>query len=70
MLMVMDMSTGKIVEDEFGAYEDEVLNAGWLPPAPDLPVPRLGLQGAHADHAPVGEADAESFLSTVYRAQA
>ena len=69
MAMVMDMSTGKIVEDEFGAFEDEVLNAGWLPPAADVPAPRLGLQEAHDDRAPVGEADAESFLSAVYRSQ-
>lgn len=68
MAMVMDMSTGKIVEDEFGAFEDEVLNAGWLPPSPELPAPRLGLQEAH-DAAPVGEADAETFLRTVYRSQ-
>ena len=41
MLKVMDMSTGKIIEDEFGSFEDEVLDAGWLPPVPEL---QLGLQ--------------------------
>ena len=28
--MVMEMSTGKLIEDEFGAFEDEVLNAEWF----------------------------------------
>jgi hypothetical protein len=68
MVTVMDMTTGKIVEDEFGAFEDEVLNAGWLPPSPELPCTRLELQETH-DAVPVGEADAETFLNTVYRSQ-
>ena len=41
MLKVMDMSTGKLIEDEFGAFEDEVLNAEWTPASPEL---QLGLQ--------------------------
>ena len=41
MLMVMDMNTGKLIEDEFGAFEDEVLNAGWMSASPEL---QLGLQ--------------------------
>lgn len=66
MLRVMDMTTGKILEDEFGAFEDEVLNAGWLPPSPEL---QLGLQEVHAQ-ADAGDAvDADAFLTTVYRNQ-
>ena len=34
MLVVMEMATGKIIEDEFGSFEDEVLNAEWQPPLP------------------------------------
>lgn len=45
MIVVMDMTTGKIIEDEFGRFEDEVLNAEWLPPLPEL---QLGLQEVHA----------------------
>ena len=41
MLKVMDMSTGKLIEDEFGAFEDEVLGAEWTPASPEL---QLGLQ--------------------------
>ena len=44
MLMVMEMSTGKLIEDEFGAFEDEVLNAEWTPASPEL---QLGLQEVH-----------------------
>ena len=66
MLTVMEMTTGKILEDEFGAFEDEVLNAGWLPPSPEL---QLGLQEVH--HAPGAgkDVDAEVFLTAVYRNQ-
>lgn len=66
MLTVMDMTTGKILEDEFGAFEDEVLNAGWLPPSPEL---QLGLQ--EVNHAPGtrNDVDAEGFLTAVYRYQ-
>jgi hypothetical protein len=64
MIWVMDMSTGKIVEDEFGRFEDEVLNAEWLPPQPEL---ALGLQPVHATPHP--DVDAEGFLDRVYRGQ-
>lgn len=67
MLVVMDMSTGKIeerVEPEFGSFEEEVLYAEW-----QRPEPQLGLQPVvHHDRVPA-ESEAESFLSTVYRSQ-
>lgn len=66
MFKVMDMTTGKVLEDEFGAFEDEVLNAGWLPPSPEL---QLGLQEVHAQTDTSGTVDAEVFLTTVYRNQ-
>ncbi len=44
MIIVMDMSSGKRVEDEeFGACADELLCSGWAP-RPQL---ALGLQEAH-----------------------
>ena len=68
MLMVMEMSTGKIIADEFGAFEDEVLNAEWTPPTrAEL---QLGLQEVHARPAESREVDAEAFLCMMYRAQA
>jgi len=69
MLMVMDMSTGKIIEDEFGTFEDEVMNAEWLPVQPLLPSPQLGLQEVHHTDPAVPEAEAEAFLQQIYRVQ-
>ena len=66
MIVVMDMSTGKIYEDEFGRYEDEVLNAGWLPPQPEL---QLGVQEA-VPASTEREFDPDAYLATVYKAQA
>ncbi len=67
MLKVMDMTTGKIIEDEFGSFEDEVLDAGWLPPVPEL---QLGLREVSHEASGDSELDAELFLSKVYRNQA
>ena len=67
MLMVMDMSSGKIIEDEFGAFEDEVLNAEWTPPA-GLGL-QLGLQQVQHHATTATEVDAENFLATMYRSQ-
>lgn len=77
MVIVMDMSTGKIEnvliearpQAEFGAFDDEVLNAGWLP----QPVARLeththgvdAIQSAMACQ----QIDAEEFLNNLYRHQ-
>ncbi len=66
MLMVMDMSTGKPIEDEFGAFEDQVLNAEWTPASPEL---QLGLQEVQQRVATTHEVDADEFLSAVYRNQ-
>jgi len=67
MLMVMDMSSGKIIEDEFGPFADEVLNAEWTPPA-SLGL-QLGLQQVQHRATPAIEEDAETFLATMYRSQ-
>lgn len=66
MLMMMDMSSGKILEDEFGAFEDEVLNAEWIPPSPEL---QLGLQEVQHSATTTKDIDAAEFLSNVYRSQ-
>lgn len=65
MITVMEMETGKLIPDEFGRFEDEVLNAGWLPPQPEL---RLGLQTVEAAAAH-REVDAAGYLDRVYRSQ-
>lgn len=66
MIKVMNMSTGKILEDEFGSFEDEVLGAGWIPPQPEL---QLGLQEV-AREAAGDEFDADAFLKAIYCSQA
>ena len=66
MLRAMDMSTGKIIEEEFGSFEDQVLNAEWLP----QPALGLALQPA-AVRQERGQAvrDAEAFLRSIYVSQ-
>jgi hypothetical protein len=66
MLMVMDMSTGKLIEDEFGAFEDQVLNAEWTPASPEL---QLGLQEVRQRASTARQVDAEAFLAAMYRNQ-
>ncbi len=66
MLMEMEMSTGKFIEDEFGAFEDEVLNAEWTPASPEL---QLGLQQVQHRAKTTKEVDAEAFLAAMYRNQ-
>ena len=63
MLMVMDMSTGKLIEDEFGKFEDEVLNAEWTPSSPEL---QLGLQEVQHRAAPSRDVDADAFMAAMY----
>jgi hypothetical protein len=63
MLMVMDMSTGKLIEDEFGAFEDEVLNAEWTPASPEL---QVGLQEVQHRAATSHDVDADAFLAAMY----
>lgn len=60
------------VEDEFGAFEDEVLNAGWIPPLenPALVERRPESSASTAsqtDDEPVFDTDA--FLNLVYCSQ-
>lgn len=66
MITVMDMTTGKIIEEEFGRFEDEVLNAGWLPPQPEL---QLGLQEVHRIASVLPAVDAAAYLDRIYRSQ-
>lgn len=71
MVIVMDMDTGKteklnaeeVAAAEFGAFVDEVLNAGWLPQTGA----RLEAH-PHLDK-PAVSADADEFLRNLYRSQ-
>ncbi|MFN4149048.1 MAG: hypothetical protein ACK4E4_05795 [Rhodocyclaceae bacterium] len=72
MVIVMNMATGKrekagIVEpagEEFGAFVDEVLNAGWLP----QPEARLEKRCAEGTASTSGF-EPDEFLRNLYRHQ-
>lgn len=70
MVIIMDMEVGRHIEDEFGAFEEEVLNAQWLPqPLQNMLQP--GLQKAEPDvrsRATAGM-DADAFLRNMYLSQ-
>lgn len=72
MLMVMEMSTGKVIADEFGAFEDEVLNAEWIPPNLQSQAQvglSMGLQ-QHNNRVPEQhDVDVDAFLGMMYRVQ-
>ena len=72
MVIVMDMTTGKIEKptaeeaaaEEFGQFVDEILDAGWLPqPATQL------AEHEHVAKPRKQEIDADAFLRELYRNQ-
>jgi hypothetical protein len=76
MVIVMDMSTGKVerldaaeaAAEEFGPFEDEVLNAGWLP-QPEARLETHPHLEQHEKRPAVAAADADAFLRALYRNQ-
>jgi len=72
MYVVMDMSTGKVIADEFGAFEDEVLNAEWIAPGLQTLVQEAqakGLQLRNTYAPEQHELDVDAFLGKMYRVQ-
>lgn len=70
MVVIMEMSTGKIIEEPVVEYDDEVLNASWLP----HPAVQAGLQTvAEAEtirsHKAYVPEDPDRFLRDLYRLQ-
>lgn len=68
MVIIMNTETGRHIEDEFGAFEEEVLNAQWLPqPLPLQP----GLHKADSGvvSRTVSGLDADTFLRNMYLSQ-
>ncbi|NMG75310.1 hypothetical protein [Aromatoleum diolicum] len=67
MVTIMDMNTGKVIEEP-EEYGEEVLNASWLPPRPE---PALQVQQVeHIETEPKAPPmDVEHFLEAVYRYQ-
>ena len=72
MLMVMEMSTGKVIADEFGDFEDEVLNAGWIAPGLQAGLQAelvTGLQLRNTRAPEQHDFDVDAFLGMMYRVQ-
>jgi hypothetical protein len=70
--MVIVMDTGRRFEDEFGAFEEEVLNAQWLPNPLPQPALQLGMQELRelrSAAAPRPVPDVDAFLRTMYLVQ-
>jgi hypothetical protein len=65
MVIVMDMESGSLFEDEFGPFKDQVLDANWLP-QPELAV---GLQPAAQTRDTPPLIDVDAFLRNVYLMQ-
>lgn len=61
----MDTAHQKLIQDEFGTFEDEVLNAGWLRPEPEMGSVAAPARGSVRP--PLF--DPEHFLEDVYRFQ-
>lgn len=76
MVIVMDMGTGNIEKlseeeaaaEEFGAFVDEVLNAGWLPQPESQLEARLEMH-EHAARSASPAVDTDEFLRNLYRNQ-
>ncbi|MCK9283180.1 MAG: hypothetical protein M0P39_02740 [Rhodocyclaceae bacterium] len=62
------MNTGRVIADEFGSFEDEVLNAGWLPP-PAGAIETAAPAGRARSTAENCELDTEAFLRQIYASQ-
>ncbi len=67
MVIYMDMTSGKKIEEPVAPYDEEVLNASWLP----QPALQLGLQMAETarQEPALAPTDVEGFLAAVYRFQ-
>lgn len=64
MVRIMDMNSGKVIREP-DVYDDQVLDASWLPGLE----PALQLQEIDAGRSARAVTDAETFLATWYRSQ-
>lgn len=68
MVIIMNGETGRHIEDEFGAFEEEVLNAQWLPQPLQLQ-PSLQKVASGSMSRTVTGLDADAFLRNIYANQ-
>ena len=66
MVIIMNTETGRHIEDEFGAFEEEVLNAQWLPQPLQ---PHAALQKAPSGGPSRTVLDTDAFLRNMYLVQ-
>lgn len=55
-------------ENDVDPYGDEILNANWMP-QPEVPLRAVRSAAADETHQHAGAADADAFLSGIYRNQ-
>lgn len=70
MVIVMDMKTGKEIAEP-PAYDEEVMNANWLPPHPEVAPQLQEIEVApprRRERMPP-PADIDAFLAAIYRNQ-
>ena len=60
--MVIDMDSGNRIDDDLGAFREEVLNAQWLPPQ----MLELGLQQVQPVRNAERNVDVEAYLRNIY----
>jgi len=68
MVIIMNSATGRHIEDEFGAFEEEVLNAQWLPQPLQLE-PGLQKAASGSISRTATGLDADAFLRNIYANQ-
>lgn len=68
MVIIMNMATGRHIEDEFGAFEEEVLNAQWLPQPVQAQLD-MRKTASSAVSRTVTCLDADAFLRNMYLVQ-
>ena len=68
MVIIMNTETGRHIEDEFGAFEEEVLNAQWLP-QPLQPQAALQKVASSSTSRTVAGLDTDAFLRNMYLVQ-
>jgi hypothetical protein len=66
MVIVMDMDGNRYIAGEFGAFEEEVLNAQWLPQPMQL---QTGVQPVALESQSPATVDVDAFLRAVYLSQ-
>lgn len=66
MVIIMNSESGRLIEDEFGAFEEEVLNAQWLPRPLQLEPGMQKVASGNPSRSTITGLDADAFLRNMY----